>query len=119
AQIFVGQCGIVDARHDGGGHVLCSLDSVERRVRLQGNTADIRVQLLQSAAGPDKGAAGAKHGNEMRDAAFGLLPDLVGRGFVVSAPVGVVRVLVGVEVAGGLGGGELACLADGAIGALT
>ena len=50
--------------------------------------------------------------------AFGLLPDLVGGGVVVGEPVVVVGVLVGVEVLLGLGGGELAGLADGAVGAV-
>ncbi len=54
----------------------------------------------------------------MGDLAFGLVPDLVGGGAVVRAPVFVVGVLVGVEVAVGFGGGQLAGFADGAVGAV-
>ena len=51
---------------------------------------------------PTNGAAGAEAGDEMRQASAGLLDDL-GRGrVVVRAPVAVVAVLIGVEVAIGI-----------------
>jgi hypothetical protein len=51
--------------------------------------------------------------------AGGLLPDFGTGGAVVGEPVGVVRVLVGVEKAVGIVAGELAGAANGAIGALV
>ena len=76
------------------------------------------VELLQAARGAHEGAGGAEAGDEVRDLAFGLLPDFVAGGAVVGAPVFVVGVLVGVVVAVGLGGDQLAGLADGAVGAV-
>src|ERR1700682_3427827 len=54
----------------------------------------------------------------MRDASFGLLPDFVRGGFVMRAPVGVVRILIGIEVKIGIALGILARDLDGAVGAL-
>src|SRR6185437_13079977 len=76
------------------------------------------VELAQAARGAHKSAAGAEAGDEVRDQAFGLAPDLVGGGAIVGLPVLVIAVLVGVHVAVGVGGGELAGLADGAVGSV-
>ncbi len=76
------------------------------------------LSSLQAARGSHEGAAGAEAGDEVGDLAFGLLPDFVAGGAVVGAPVLVVAVLVGVEVAVGLGSDEFAGLADGAVGAV-
>ena len=116
--VLVGELGVVDLRDDGRGHVLQAFEAVEGRVGLHGDALDLRVQLLQAAGGAHEGAGGAEAGDEVRDLAFGLLPDLVGGGAVVGAPVFVVGVLVGVEVAVGLGGDQLARFADGAVGAV-
>ena len=52
----------------------------------------------------------------MRDASLGLLPDFVGGAVIVSLPVGVVGILVGVEILIGMFGGEFAGHANGAVG---
>ncbi len=103
---------------DGGGHVLEAFEAVEGGVGLHGDAADVGVELAEAAGGAHEGAGGAEAGDEVGDLAFGLGPDFVGGGAVVGAPVFVVGVLVGVEVAVGLVGGELAGLADGAVGAV-
>jgi hypothetical protein len=54
----------------------------------------------------------------VRQAPVGLPPDLIGGGLVVRLPVVIVRVLIGVEVLVGLGGGKLTCLADSSVGAI-
>ena len=52
----------------------------------------------------------------MRDTSFRLLPDFVGCAMVVSLPVGIVRILVGVVVKIGMLRGEFARDANRAIG---
>src|SRR6185312_2615542 len=88
--VGVGEGGVVDARHDGGGHVLEAFEAVEGRVGLHGDAADVGVELAQAAGGSHEGAAGAEAGDEVGDLAFGLLPDLWGSGAIVGAPVFVV-----------------------------
>jgi len=53
----------------------------------------------------------------MRDASFSLLPDFVCGGFIMRAPVGVVRILIGVEVKIGITLDILTRDLDGAVGA--
>ncbi len=101
--VAVGEGGVVDGRDDGGGHVLEAFEAVEGRVGLHGDALDARVELVQAAGGAHEGAAGAEAGDEVGDAAFGLLPDFVGGAVVVGEPVVVVAVLVGVEVFFGFG----------------
>ena len=76
-----------------------------------------RVELLQAAGGADEGPAGAKPGDEVRDAPGGLLPDFHRRAIVVRLPVGGVVVLVGIKIGVGVLGVELPGFADGAVGA--
>ena len=76
----------------------------------------VRQILAQPARVAHERAAGAEQRDEVRDAAFGLLDDLGAGGLVVRLPVGVVIVLIGVEVAVGIGVVDLADLADRAIG---
>ena len=59
------------------------------------------TERAQPAAGADERAARAEPGDEMRDAAVGLLEDLDGGRLVVRPPVGVVVVLIGVEILSG------------------
>ena len=68
---------------------------------------------------PMKVPEGAEAGDEVGEGAFGLGPDLIGRGAIVSEPVLIVAVLIGVEVTLGLGCGELAGLADGTVRAIS
>ena len=56
------------------------------------------AELAQAPAGADERAARAETGDEMRDAALGLLEDLDGGRVVVRLPVGGVVVLIGIEV---------------------
>ncbi len=89
---------IIDARHNRGLHVLQTFQSIEGRIGFERNALDGGIQFLQSPRRADKCAAGAQAGQKMRDAAFSLPPDFVRRGFIMRAPVVVVRVLVGVPV---------------------
>ncbi len=116
--VAVGEGGVVDGRDDGGGHVLEAFEAVEGAVGLHGDALDGGVELAQAAGGAHEGAGGAEAGDEVGDAAVGLLPDFVGGAVVVGEPVVFVAVLVGVEVFFGLGGGEFAGFADGAVGAV-
>ncbi len=113
--IPVGQVSVVNRRDDGRGHVLQPFETIERRVGLHGIAADARVQLTQPSRGAHERPAGAQACYKVRQAAFGLAPDFVGRAVVVGLPVVFVAVLVGVEVAPGLIRGQLARLADGAV----
>ena len=74
-----------------------------------------RIKFLQLSRCADERAAGAEHGDEVRHAAFGLLPDFFRGRAVMRAPVRVVRVLVGVEVLPRLRGRKFARFADGAV----
>src|ERR1700742_421455 len=116
--VAVGERGIVDGRDDCRGHVLEAFEAVEGRVGLHGDAADGGVELAQAAGGAHEGAGGAEAGDEVRDLPAGLLPDFVGGGVVVGAPVVVVAVLVGVEEFCGVLGDESAGAADGAVGAV-
>ena len=60
------------------------------------------TELPQPAAGADERAAGAETGDEMRQPSAGLLDDLRRGRVVVRAPVAVVAVLIGIEVAIGI-----------------
>ncbi len=100
--------------------MLRAFDAVKRRVGLQRDARDLRVQLLQSARRAHKSSAGPKHGDEVCHPAFGLPPDFVsGSVCVVRAPVGIVRVLIGIVIAFGIGGGHLPRLQDRAVGAFA
>src|SRR5258705_9704833 len=78
--------------------MLGPFDPVERRIGLQRNATDEWVQLFQSPGGADKSSRRTHDRNKVRDASFRLLPDLVGSGLVMRAPVGVVGILVRVEI---------------------
>ena len=86
---------------------------------MQRDAADPRIQLFQTAGGADKGSGGAEHGDEVGDASLGLLPDFVRGGFVMGAPVGVVRILIGVEIKIGMALCVLACDLHGAVGTFS
>src|SRR3990172_2910694 len=83
---------------------------------MEGYTPDRRGELLEPPAATDESPAGSQPGNEVGDAALGLLPYLFRGGPVVRSPIGGVVVLVGVEVSIRLRGGELAGLEYGAVG---
>src|SRR5271170_7809073 len=97
--------------------MLRAFNAMESGVGLQRDATDLRIQFLQAAGGSDESPGGAEHGHEMRDASFSLLPDFVCRGFVMRAPVGLVRILVGVEIKIRMALRILAGNFDGAIGA--
>ena len=69
-----------------------------RTVRVGADHADLRVLLFQVAAGSANRSAGANARDKVSDSSFGLLPDLVGCAVIVREPVGLVRVLIGVEI---------------------
>ena len=99
--------------------MLEAFEAIEGGVGLHGDAADSRVQLRRRRVVPTKVPVVPKRSDEVRDLAFGLLPDLVGGGAVMGAPVLIVGVLVGVVVAAGLSGGEFAGFADGSVGTVS
>ena len=117
--VLVGDGRVVDGGHDGALHVLHAFEAVEGRVGLEGDDLYLRVVLLEAGRRTDEGAARAKPGDEVRDLAVRLLPDLGRRRFVVRARVGRVGVLVRIEVAFGVLGVEPPRLTDGPVRALA
>src|SRR5258706_10296926 len=99
--------------------MLGAFDPVERRIRLQRYATDSRIQLFQSPGGADESSSRPHDRNKMRDASFGLLPDFVGSGLVVRAPVGVVGILVRVEIKIGMLFRELVGDPGSAVGAFS
>ena len=89
---------------------------MKRRVGLKGDQADIGVELTQPATDAHEGATRAEARDEVRDAPFGLFPDLRRGGLVVRLPVGGIVVLVGIEVPIGVFGGQFAGFEDRAVG---
>src|SRR5918995_604069 len=118
-EVPVGDGGVVDLRHYGARHVLHALETVERRVGLEGDNLDFWVVLLEASAGPDEGAARAESSDEVCNLAVGLLPDLRRRGLVVRARDGRVFVLVGIEVLLGVLGVQTPRLPDSPVRALA
>src|SRR5215213_7025018 len=117
-QVLVGYRRVVDRGHDGTLHVLHALEAVEGRIGFEGDGLHPRVVLLETRRRTDEGAARAEPGDEVRDLAVRLLPDLGCRRLVVRPRVGRVGVLVGIEVALGILGVEPPRLADGPVRAI-
>src|SRR5215212_9844086 len=117
--ILIGDGRVVDGRHDGALHVLHAFEAVEGRVGFEGDSLNCRVVLLETGRRTDEGAARAKPGDEVRELAVRLLPDLRRRRFVVRARVGGVGVLVRIKVAFGVLGVEPPRLTNGPIRALV
>src|ERR1700678_3085625 len=92
---------------------------MEWRVGLKTDGLKSRVQLLEPSGGAHKGAAGTQPGHKVGHPSFGLLPDLGTGGLIVGQPVGVVRILVGVEISLGLIAGQFPGPPDGAVRALV
>src|SRR5918995_2047303 len=113
--ILVSDGRVVDGGHDGALHVLHAFEAVESRVGFEGDGLYPRIVLLQTGRRADKSPARAKPGDEVRDLAVRLLPDLRRRRFVVRARVGGVGVLVRIEVVFGVLGVEPPRLADGPV----
>ena len=78
--------------------MLQAFEPMKRIVGLDGDGSNRSVVLFQTARRADQGAGRAQPRDEMRDASGGLLEDLDRGPFVVSARVGGVRVLVGIEI---------------------
>src|ERR1019366_7879630 len=97
-QIIIGQRGVVDGVHDGGGHVLQAFQSMESGGGLGGNAFDAGDVALEAAGGAGEGSAGSHAGDEVRDATVGLFDDFGAGAFEMGAPVGGVAVLIGVEI---------------------
>ena len=110
--------GVVDARDDRAGHVLQPLEAVQGIGGLDGEHLDVAPVLFQPAPGAHHGAGRADAGHEVRDAPFGLLPDLAPGRVVVPQRVRQVRVLIRVEVLARVVGDDLAAQANRAVGAL-
>ncbi len=72
---------------------------------------------MEAAGDAGEGAAGAHGGDEVGQQAAGLFDDFAAGGFEVRFPVGRVVVLIGIEIAVGIGFVDLAARADGAVGA--
>src|SRR5690606_36404595 len=94
---------LADARDEVAHHLVLGGGGVDRADRVGADDLDVGVALLEVA--PDAGdrAAGAHAGDQVRDPALGLLPQLGAGGAVVGLRVGRVEVLVGLERAGDLG----------------
>src|SRR5215204_4160267 len=118
-QVSVGYRRVVNRGHDGALHVLHALETVEGRIGFERDGLYPRVVLLETLRRADEGAASAEPGDEVRDLAVGLLPDLGRRRLVVRVGVGRVGVLVGIEVALGGLGVEPPRLTDGPVRAVT
>src|SRR5512147_414453 len=78
--------------------MLGAFKAVKGRVGLERDAADFGIQFLQAARSADESSSRPHDRSKVCDVAFSLLPDFVGGGAIVRAPVGVVRVLVGVEI---------------------
>src|ERR687895_614579 len=117
--ILVGDGRVVDGGHEGAIHVLHAFKAVESRVGFEGNGLYCWVVLLETRRRTDEGAARAEPGDEVRDLAVRLLPDLRRRRFVVRARVGGVGVLVRIEVAFGVLCVEPPRLTDGPVRAVV
>src|SRR5829696_2031594 len=117
--ILVGDGRVVDGGHDGALHVLHAFEAVESRVGFEGNGLYCWVVLLETRRRTDEGAARAEPGDEVRDLAVRLLPDLRRRRFIVRARVGGVGVLVRIEVAFGVLSVEPPRLTDGPVRAVV
>ena len=85
--VAIGHGWIVYRRNDGRGHVLQSLEPVQRRFRLDRHEVHGRTPLAQPAARADERATRAQAGNKMREAATGLLDNLDRCRLVMRAPV--------------------------------
>src|SRR5215218_3299001 len=118
-RILIGDGRVVDGRHDGALHVHHAFEAVESRVGFEGDDLYPRVVLLETRRRTDEGAASAEPGDEVRDLASRLLPDLGRRRLVVRARVGRVGVLVRIEVALGVLGVEPPRLTDGPVRAIA
>src|SRR5205807_5346103 len=92
---------------------------MKRRIGLQRDAAYVGIQLFQAARRAYECSTSAQHGDEMRDPTFRLLPDFISGAMVMSLPVRVVRVLVGVVIQIRMLGVELARHADRAVRALA
>src|SRR5215467_16247020 len=76
------------------------------------------IQFLEPARRTHESSAGTQHGYKMTDAALRLLPDLVAGCKIMGLPVGVVRILIGVEVLFRMLCRQIPSHADRAVGAL-
>src|SRR5204863_564864 len=88
--ILVRQRGVVNARHDRRLHVLEALETMQRRIRLDRNEPNRRIEDAEPAANAHERAAGPETGHEVRQAASGLLDDLGTGRIVMRAPVRIV-----------------------------
>src|SRR5262249_806140 len=114
-KIAVGKARIINLWHDRAFHMLHAFQAVKRRVWLQRNALNFWVQLFQAATRANERSTGTQRGYKRRNTMLALLPNFVCCSVIVSAPIGVVRVLVYVHIALEVSGGELLCLTYGAI----
>src|SRR5207245_11391176 len=112
--ILISERSIVKLRHDRGCHMFRPFNHVKRRIWLNRNATNLRIQLSQPPSSSNKGPAGAEHGYQMCDAALRLLPNFIGSAQIMSTPIGIIRILVSVEMFLWLGGVKFARLANGA-----
>src|SRR5262245_2370460 len=109
---------VIDAGHDRGCHVLQALQAVKRVLGLRRDHLQVRVLRLEEPSGSHDGPARADAGHEVGHVALGLAPDLRTGRLVVGERVGLVVVLIGLEVALGIGRQHLAAEPDGAVATL-
>src|SRR5580704_12698354 len=82
--------------------VLQSFETMKRSFGLNGNEANRGIKFMETFSCPHHRARGAQAGEEMGNLAVGLLDDFRARGFVMSAWVFRIPVLVGINVEVGL-----------------
>lgn len=109
---------VVDFRNNGLLHVFQALYVVAAH-GLRLDDLNGGIFLFQPHAHAHQRAGGAESGDEMRQRAVGLPPDLLGGGFVMRKLVVDVGKLVGVKIFFRVFGDQLGCPADGAVGALA
>ena len=99
--------------------MLGALDSMEADGWLCRDALDMRQIVFQTPRIAHERAARSKQSHEVRDAATGLFDDFRPGCVVVRLPVGVVIVLIGIEVAVGVGFHDFPDGTDSAVGAFV
>src|SRR5687767_3039262 len=81
---------------------------MQGRLGLDRDSLQLWIEFTQTPHDADECSGRAQPGYEMRHLAGRLLPDLIGGRFVMSTPVSVVVVLIGIEILPGMRGVKLA-----------
>src|SRR5690242_21435475 len=99
--------------------MLPTFQTMEGSIRLQTHTTNSRIQFSKAPRRSNKSATRAQPGDEMGDAARGLVPDFVRGSAVVRLPIRGIAVLIGVKVFVRLGCDNFMDFANGSVRALV